>query len=126
MKNSTIIPAIQNPEFLIEENLRQIIAESMRLAADAARHVAARCGDYDACGFVWVEIHGIKGNTKLGRRLKKAGIKQGYNRAFIIWDPSGLSVQSVLIKESGAEACAKYLRSKGFEVYACSRLIKPV
>ena len=124
MQNSNIIvPAIQNPELLVEENLRQIIAESMRLAAVAAAE-EEKCtgGDWSECGFVWVEIDGIKGNTRLGRLLKKVGIAQGWNRALRIWNPSGLPVQSLSIKEAGAEACAKYLCSKGFTAFACSRL----
>ena len=123
MENSKTISAINNPEFLIEENLRQIIAESMRLAEEAARVIEDRHGDCGACGFAWVEIHGIKGNTRLGRMLKRVGVVQGWNRAFHIWNPSGTwPVQSVLIKEAGANACAKYLRNKGFEAYSCSRL----
>ena len=123
MSNSEIISAAQNPEMLVEENLRGIIAEAMRLAKDAALKEERRLGgDWSECGFAWVEIHGIKGNTRLGRMLKKVGIEQGYNRAFHIWNPSELPVQSVLIKEAGAMACAKYLSSKGFTAYACSRL----
>ena len=123
MENSNnILPAINNPELTIE-TLQGIIEESKRLAADATRRVAAREGGYyGACGFAWVEIHGIKGNTRLGRMLKKVGVEQGYNRAFHIWNPSGLSVQSISIKEAGAETCTKYLKSKGFTAYACSRL----
>ena len=123
MQNSKTISAIQNPELLVEENLRQIIAESMRLAEEAALKEERRLsGGWSECGFAWVEIHGINGNTRLGRLLKKVGIEQGWNRTFRIWNPSGLLVQSVSIKEAGAEACAKYLRSKGFTAYACSRL----
>lgn len=124
MENSKTISAIQNPELLVEENLRQIIAESKRLAEEAALKEERRLGgDWSECGFAWVEVHGIKGNTRLGRMLKKVGIRQGWNRTFQIWNPSGLPVQSVLIKESGADACAKYLISKGFEAHACSRRI---
>ena len=122
MQNSNITTP-SNPEFTNEKNLRQIIAESKRLAVEAGLKEERRLGgDWPACGFAWVEIYGIKGNTRLGRLLKKLGIEQGYIRAFQIWNPSGLPVQSVLIKEAGAEACAEYLRSKGFKAYACSRI----
>ena len=127
MQNSKITPALQNPELLDFDCLHRIVAESKRLAADAACREQCRLGgDWSECGFAWVEIRGIKGNTRLGRMLKKVGVKQGHNRAFYIWNPSELPVQSVLIREVGANACAKYLRSKGFDALACSRLIKPV
>ena len=123
MENSNIVHALQNPEFLNEKNLRQIIAESKRLAVEAAIAESKRIGgDWSACGFAWVEIYGIKGNTRLGRLLKKVGVEQEYIRAFQIWNPSGLAVQSILIKEAGADACAKYLRDKGFKAFSCSRL----
>ena len=123
MQNSKVTPALQNPELLDFDCLHSIISESKRLAGDAARQEQCRLGgDWSECGFAWVEIRGIKGNTRLGRMLKKVGIEQGYNRAFHIWNPSGHSVQSVSIKEAGAAACAKYLRSKGFTAYACYRL----
>ena len=126
MQNSKTISAIQNPELLVEENLRQIIAESMRVAADAARRAAVREGDdYSLWGFVWVEIRGVKGSTRLGRMLKKVGVCQGHNRAFYIWNPSGWSVQSISIREAGANACAKYLKRKGFDACVCSRIINP-
>ena len=123
MQNSKVTPALQNPELLDFDYLHRIISESKRLAADAACHQQCRLGgDWSECGFAWVEIRGIKGNTRLGRLLKRVGVKQGWNRAFQIWNPSGLPVQSVSILEAGANACAKYLRSKGFEALACSRL----
>ena len=122
MQNSKINNLVINPELTIE-TLKRIIEDSKRQAAEAARVIEARYGDCGACGFSWVEIHGVKGNTRLGRMLKRVvGVGQGYNRAFHIWNPSGLLVQSVLIKEAGAIACAKYLRDFGFNAYAVSRL----
>lgn len=121
--NTSITAAINNPEFLNEENLQGIVEESKRLAEEAALKEERRLGgDWSECGFAWVEIYGVKGNTRLGRMLKKVGVEQGYNRAFHIWNPSELPAQSVLIKEAGAYACAEYLRSKGFNAHACSRL----
>jgi len=74
------------------------------------------------CGFAWVNIYGIKGNTKLGRAMKQAGVKQDYTKAFQIYNPSGVSVQNVDVKEAGAEAAAKVFESFGFKAYAGSRL----
>jgi hypothetical protein len=74
------------------------------------------------CGFAWVNIYGIKGNTKLGRAMKQAGVKQDYTKAFQIYNPSGVSVQNVDVKEAGAEAAAKVFEAFGFKAYAGSRL----
>lgn len=83
--------------------------------------------DAYACGFAWVNIweHNgvkIKGNTKLGKMLKAAGVRQDYTKAFQIWNPSGLTVQNVDCKEVGAQAAADVLKKYGFTAYAGSRL----
>ena len=125
MQNSNITPALQNPLLLDEATLVEIFAEAKRRAYAAAveysqKYFGGANGGW--CGFAWVEIHGIRGNTKLGRALKKIGIKQDYSRAFRMWNPSGLPVQSVDIKEAGAQAAAEYLQTFGFNAYAGSRL----
>ena len=74
------------------------------------------------CGFAWVNIHGIKGNTKLGRAMKAAGIEKSYTGSHQIYNPSGVNVQNVDVKEAGAEAAAKVFESYGFKAYAGSRL----
>ena len=74
------------------------------------------------CGFAWVNIYGIKGNTKLGRAMKQAGVKQDYTKAFQIYNPSGVNVQNVDVKEVGAMAAANVFESFGFKAYAGSRL----
>ena len=124
MQNSNIPPASQNPLLLDEATLVEIFAEAKRRAYTAAVEYSQKYfgGAYGGLrGSAWVEIHGIKGNTKLARALKKIGIKQDYNRAFSVWNPSGLTVQSVDIKEAGARAAARYLRTFGFNVYVGSR-----
>jgi hypothetical protein len=98
---------------------------------DAARRAAERevttlynkeGGDYGACGFAWVNIYGVKGNSKLGRKLKAAGVTQDYTRAFAVWNPGGYGGQNIAIKEAGAEAYANVLKSYGFRAYAGSRM----
>lgn len=81
-----------------------------------------RIGDSGACGFAWVSIYGIKGNTKLGKKLKKIGVTQDYRRIFEMWNPSGLHVQSIQVLEVGAARAAKVLREFGFDASASSRL----
>ena len=73
------------------------------------------------CGFAWTSIHGVKGNTKLGKALKAAGIKQAWDRSFQIWDPAKHNGQSMDAKEVGAQACADVFRKYGFTAYMGSR-----
>ena len=107
------------------QQIKDIVAEACQAARDAAElYFQTRLNGQDqfACGFAWVNIYGIKGNTKLGRTLKQAGIRQDYSKAFSIWNPSGLPVQNIDCKEVGAEAAAKVLQKYGFQAYAGSRL----
>jgi hypothetical protein len=104
------------------EQVKEIVAEATQAAYDAAVKYQTLHGDQAACGFAWVNIHGIKGNTKLGKLLKAAGVDQNYTRAFSIWNPSGLGTQCVNVKDAGAEAAAKVFNSYGFTAYAGSRL----
>jgi hypothetical protein len=107
------------------QQIKDITAEACSAAREAAElFFQTKLGGRDqyACGFAWVNIHGIKGNTKLGRAMKAAGINQDYTKAFSIWNPSGLPVQNVDCKEVGAEAAAKVFQKYGFQAYAGSRL----
>ena len=105
--------------------LKLILAEAHKVARDAAEQFfqqRLKGVDQYACGFAWVNIYKIKGNTKLGRAMKAAGIQQNYTKAFQIWNPSGHNCQNVDTKEAGAEAAAKVFQKYGFEAYAGSRL----
>ena len=107
------------------EQVKQIFAEAKCAAnVEAKRYFYTNLGGVDqfACGFAWVNIYGIKGNTKLGKLLKAAGIKHEYTTAFSIWNPSELYVQYVDTLEAGAQAAAKVFQKYGFEAYAGSRL----
>ena len=107
------------------EQIRDIVAEASTAATEAATlFFQTRLGGRDqyACGFAWVDILGIKGNTKLGRARKEAGIRKSYTGSFQLWNPSGLPVQNVDTLEAGADAAAKVFQKYGFTAYAGSRL----
>jgi hypothetical protein len=107
------------------QQVKDIVAEACREAQTAGElFFQTKLGGRDqfACGFAWVNIQGVKGNTKLGKVLKEAGLRQDYTKAFSIWNPSGLPVQNIDCKEAGAEAAAKVFQKYGFQAYAGSRL----
>ena len=106
-----------------QEQVNQIVQEAQIEARKAAEAFRAQYGDRDACGFAWCNIYGVKGNTKLGKMLAAAGVRRNnYEKAFQMWNPSGLGVQSMGILEEGAYAAAKVFKKYGFEAYAGSRL----
>jgi len=108
-----------------QEQVNAIVKEAQQAAYEAAmKFFYDRLGGKDqfACGFAWVNIYKVKGNTRLGKMLKTAGVRQDYTKAFQIWNPSGLPVQNVDTLEAGAEAAAKVFEKYGFEAYAGSRL----
>ena len=108
-----------------KDQVEEIVAEAKAAAYKAAMEFFYdKLGGKDqfACGFAWVNIYGIKGNTKLGKTLKAAGVDKSYTGAYQIWNPSGMPVQNVDTLEAGAEAAAKVFEKYGFEAYAGSRL----
>tara|TARA_Y100000389_G_C17419780_1_gene496031 strand:- start:194 stop:544 length:351 start_codon:yes stop_codon:yes gene_type:complete len=107
------------------EMIPAIIQEAREAAYEAAdKFFNERLGGQDqyACGFAWVNIWGVKMNTKLGKAFKAAGLDKDYSGAISIWNPSGINVQNVDVKEAGAEAAAKVFTKYGFTAYAGSRL----
>lgn len=108
-----------------QDQVNAIVAEAKTAAFEAAdRFFKERLGGRDqyACGFAWTNIYKVKGNTKLGKMLKAAGVRQDYTKAFQIWNPAGYGCQNVDTLEAGAEAAAKVFQKYGFEAYAGSRL----
>jgi hypothetical protein len=108
-----------------QTQINVIVAESQQAAQKAAiKFFNEKLGGRDqfACGFAWVEIFGVKGNTKLGKMLKAAGVSQNYNKTFEIWNPSGVNCQNIDTKEEGARAAAEVFTRYGFKAYAGSRL----
>jgi len=107
------------------------IVEEARIEAHQAANTyfALTMNGYDggACGFAWVNIYEhngkkIAGNTKLGKMLKAAGVRQDHTRAFQIWNPSGHRCQNGNTLDAGADAAAKVFKRYGFTAYAFSRM----
>jgi hypothetical protein len=108
-----------------QEQVNDIVAEAKSAAYQAAyKYFQEKLGGRDqyACGFAWVDIFGVKGNTKMGKMLKAAGMDKSYRGTFQIWDPSGIGCQNIDTKEVGADAAAKVFEKYGFKAYSGSRL----
>jgi hypothetical protein len=103
------------------EDLQTIKAAALQHANDAALAHIDEYGEQWYCGFAWVNIWDIKGNTKLGKRMKAAGFTKDYTGAYSIWNPSGLGTQCMSTKEAGAQAAAKVFKAAGFKCSAGSR-----
>jgi len=78
--------------------------------------------DQYACGFAWVKVIGVRLNTKLGKAMKEMGFSKSWNTGIELWNPSGMCVQNIDVKEVGATAYAKVLQNYGIDAYAQSRL----
>ena len=103
------------------DDLKTIKAAALQHANDAAVAHMEQHGEHAYCGFAWTNIYGIKGSTKLGRRMKAAGFTKDYSGAYSIWNPSGLGTQCMSTKEAGAAAAARVFSAAGFTAYAGSR-----
>ena len=107
------------------DQIRNLVDEAKAkayAAADEHENKYYPDGGWGACGFAWVNIWGIKGNTKLGRVMKAAGIEKDYSGAHSIWNPSKYPTQNVSTLEAGAQAAAQVFKDAGFTAYAGSRL----
>ena len=92
-------------------------------ARTAAKAFFDKHGDRDACGFAWVDVYGVRSNSRLGKTLQSFGFRKSYTGSLQLWNPSGAATQSISILEAGAEAYARVLADKlGVRAYAGSRL----
>ena len=109
---------------ITEQVVQDATNEAAQQARSAAKAFHAKHGDRDACGFAWVNLYGVRSNSKLGKWLAAAGFRKDYTGALSLWNPSGFPTQSISILEAGAEAYAEVIKSKlGLDkVYAGSRM----
>ena len=92
-------------------------------ARTAAKAFYNQHGDHDACGFAWVDVYGVRSNSRLGKTLQSFGFRKSYTGSLQLWNPSQAGSQSISILEARAEAYAKVITEKlGIKAYAGSRL----
>lgn len=97
--------------------------EAIIQARTAAKAYFDQHGDRDACGFAWVNVWGVRSNSRLGKTLQSYGFRKSYDGSLQLWNPSGAGTQSISVLEAGAEAYAKVLTDKlAIRAYAGSRL----
>ena len=100
------------------------IVKGIPLAVQASTDMYHKIGgDRYACGFAWVEVYVERTNSRQARELIAAGFKKDYKpKCLSMWNPGGLGVQNIDIKEAGADALAAYLQGLGLRAYAGSRM----
>jgi hypothetical protein len=100
------------------------IQQGIPLAIQASQLMYAKIGgDKYACGFAWVDVFVERTNSKQAQELIKAGFRKDYKpKCLSMWNPGGLGVQNIDIKEAGADAMATYLQALGLRAYSGSRL----
>lgn len=105
-----------------------LVQDACNAAAMAARTAAkiayVQVGERDACGFAWVNVYGVRSNSKLGKALQSFGFRKDYTGSLQLWNPSQHGTQSISVKEAGADAYARVLKEKlGLDkVYSGSRM----
>jgi hypothetical protein len=108
-----------------EAEVADIVLEAEQAAYTAAHQFFYnKLGGKDqyACGFAWVDIYGVRSNSKVGRALSAAGLRKSYTKSIQMWNPSKFGCQNVDTLEEGARAAAAVFKRYGFTAYAGSRL----
>jgi hypothetical protein len=78
--------------------------------------------DGGPCGFAWVNVYGVRSNSKLGRALSEVGFSRAYGGGIQLWN-RWWQGQSVDAAEEGARAYARVIEQElGVKAYAGSRL----
>ena len=107
-------------------NVELVHQEALQAANTAAQEFANshfNGGDGGACGFSWVDVYGVRSNSKLGKALQTVGFRKSYSGSLQLWNKWYMG-QSVDASGAGADAYATLLKDKlGLDkCYAGSRL----
>ena len=100
---------------------KALAAAQTAAKAFADRHMNGEDGG--ACGFSWVDVYGVRSNSKLGQALKSVGFSKSYTGSMQLWN-RWWHGQSVDAGEHGASAYAAVLKQElGLDrCYSGSRL----
>lgn len=108
-----------DPKYYTRAQVEEIVAEAKQAAREAAElyfRDVLKGHDQWPCGFAWVDIYGVKGNTKLGKIFKAINLDQ------LMWNPANMPVQNMDVLYAGARAAADVLRAHGFNAVARDRI----
>jgi hypothetical protein len=78
--------------------------------------------DQMPCGFGWVEIYGVRANSKIGKVFDEYKCRKSSTKAHVVWNPGQYFGQNVSCVYEGAKAFAQVFKAAGFEAYACDRM----
>lgn len=102
-------------------HVKALDAAQKAAKAFADKHMGG--GDGGACGFAWVDVYGVRSNSKLGKALKEVGFSKSYQGSMQLWN-KWWPGQSIDAAEHGATAYAAVLKEElGLDrCYSGSRL----
>tara|TARA_R110002050_G_scaffold134997_2_gene257593 strand:+ start:9362 stop:10051 length:690 start_codon:yes stop_codon:yes gene_type:complete len=76
-----------------------------------------------ACGFAWVNVRGVRQNSKLGKQFEELGYSWDfYFKSYSLWNTSNYNGQCIMIKEASANAYATVMSKAGYKASSGSRL----
>lgn len=100
-------------EFTVEQ-IKEIVSEAMTAAHEAGmKYFNEKLNGQDqySCGFAWVNIYKIKGNTKLGKAMKAAGLEKDYTGAYQIWVLANFHVRISMLRKKALGLRPMYSKS---------------
>jgi hypothetical protein len=102
-------------------HVKALDAAQKAAKAFADKHMGGRDGG--ACGFAWVDVYGVRSNSKMGQALKEVGFSKSYTGSMQLWN-KWWPGQSVDAAEHGATAYAIVMKDElGLDrCYSRSRL----
>jgi len=102
---------------LAEATVNQAVVEATR----QTQNYIAQHGDRSMCGFTWVDVYGVRANSKLGKALITNGFrKDSYSKSLKFWSPDKTFTQSIDAKEAGAQAFVTVMKNSFNDIEICA------